>query len=81
MLPPRLQVLSALFVLLLAAGRCTAAALFRGSGTRSDERLDERSALEPVNRYPRSRTETAAVTEHGVKPPEREIRSHHGIGK
>ncbi|XP_026219837.1 ALK and LTK ligand 1-like [Anabas testudineus] len=78
MLPARLPVLSALLVLLLAAGRCTAAAWRRGSGTRSDGRLDARSALEPVSRYPRTRTETGPVTEHRVRSPERESRSHHG---
>ncbi|KAF0046311.1 hypothetical protein F2P81_002840 [Scophthalmus maximus] len=48
MLLPRLPVLSALLVLLLAAGRCTAAALLRGSGTRADGRLEGRSLLEQV---------------------------------
>lgn len=81
MLPARLPVLSALLVLLLAAGRCTAAAWRRGSGTRSDGRLDARSALEPVSRYPRTRTETGPVTEHRVRSPERESRSHHGGGE
>lgn len=82
MLPPRFPVLSALLVLLMAAGRCTAAALRRGSGTRSDGRLvDGRSALDPVSRYPRTRTEAAAVTEHRGKTPERGSRSHHGAGK
>ncbi|XP_076579504.1 ALK and LTK ligand 1-like [Chaetodon auriga] len=77
MLLPRLPVLSALLVLLLAAGRCTAAALLRGSGTRADGRLDGRSMLELVGRNPRSRTEPAAELS-GVKSPERESRSLHG---
>ncbi|XP_028999106.1 ALK and LTK ligand 1-like [Betta splendens] len=42
---------------------------------------DGRRMLEPVNRINRyrSRTETAAGTEHGVKPLEREKRSHQGM--
>ncbi|XP_041822603.1 ALK and LTK ligand 2 [Chelmon rostratus] len=74
MLLPRLPVLSALLVLLLAAGRCTAAALLRGSGTRADGRLDGRSMLELLGRNPGSRTEPAAE----VKSPERESRSLQG---
>ncbi|XP_035501016.1 ALK and LTK ligand 1 [Scophthalmus maximus] len=79
MLLPRLPVLSALLVLLLAAGRCTAAALLRGSGTRADGRLEGRSLLEQVGRPPRTRTETAGITMHGLKTPERVSRSYHGL--
>ncbi|AWO95518.1 Hypothetical protein SMAX5B_002110 [Scophthalmus maximus] len=81
MLLPRLPVLSALLVLLLAAGRCTAAALLRGSGTRADGRLEGRSLLEQVGRPPRTRTETAGITMHGLKTPERVSRSYHGLGQ
>ncbi|XP_044043583.1 ALK and LTK ligand 2-like isoform X1 [Siniperca chuatsi] len=78
MLLPRLPVLSALLVLLLAAGRCTAAALLRGSGTRADGGLEGRSMLELVGRYPR-RTETAGgLTGHGVRTPDRDGRSQQG---
>ncbi|XP_042260244.1 ALK and LTK ligand 2 [Thunnus albacares] len=80
MLVPRLPVLSALLVLLLAAGRCTAAALLRSSSTRADGRLDGRSVLELVGRYSKARAETAAgLTGHGVKAPERKSRSSHGL--
>ncbi|XP_019110534.1 ALK and LTK ligand 2b [Larimichthys crocea] len=70
MLLPRLPVLSALLVLLLAAGRCTAAA----------GRLEGRSMLELVGRNPRTRTEPAAeLSGHrGVRGPERERRSQQG---
>ncbi|KAM6958133.1 ALK and LTK ligand 2b [Tautogolabrus adspersus] len=64
---PRLPVLSALLVLLLAEGRCTAAALHRGDG---------RTMMEMVGRYPKTRPE-AGFTGHGVKTGERESRSHH----
>lgn len=81
MLLRRLPVLSALLVLLLAAGRCTAAALLRGSGTRTEGRANGGGgALEEVGRYPRSRTET--LTGHGMRGgPERGGRSHHGLGE
>uniref|UniRef100_UPI0037E83319 ALK and LTK ligand 1-like n=1 Tax=Semicossyphus pulcher TaxID=241346 RepID=UPI0037E83319 len=69
---PRLPVLSALLVLLLAAGRCATAALLRGSGTRGEGR----SMLELVGRHPRTRPE-AGLTGHGVKTAEREGRSQH----
>ncbi|KAM8722464.1 ALK and LTK ligand 2-like [Acanthopagrus latus] len=62
MLLPRLPVLSALLLLLLAAGRCTKAALRRSTGT-----LDGRSMLEQVGRYPRSRTEPVGLS--GVRTP------------
>ncbi|XP_070786406.1 ALK and LTK ligand 2b [Enoplosus armatus] len=75
MLLPRLPVLSVLLVLLLAAGRCTAAALLRGSGTRGDGRLEGRSMLELVGRYPRRTEATAGLSGHGVKNPERDSRS------
>lgn len=82
MLLPRLPVLSALLVLLLAAGRCAAAALLRGPGTRADGRLDGRGALELVGRHQRARPETAVgLTGHGVRTPERASRSHHGLGQ
>ncbi|XP_040887961.1 ALK and LTK ligand 2 [Toxotes jaculatrix] len=79
MLVPRLPVLSALLLLLLATGRCTAAAFLRGSGARADGRLDSRSMLELVGRHPRTRTEAAGLSGHGVKTPERVSRSHHGL--
>lgn len=62
MLLPRLPVLSALLLLLLAAGRCTKAARRRSTGT-----LDGRSMLEQVGRYPRSRTEPVGLS--GVRTP------------
>ncbi|XP_068165632.1 ALK and LTK ligand 2-like [Antennarius striatus] len=62
---PRLPLLSALLVLLLAVRRCTAAALLKGSGRGAEGRLDGRSMLELIGRYQRARTEPAAV----VKPP------------
>ncbi|XP_049426079.1 ALK and LTK ligand 1-like [Epinephelus fuscoguttatus] len=80
MLLPRLPVLSALLVLLLAAGRCTAVTVLRGSGTRMEGRPDGRSLLELVGRYPKPRTETAVgLTRHGVRTPEKENRSHQGL--
>ncbi|KAM7375577.1 hypothetical protein PAMA_014605 [Pampus argenteus] len=79
MLLPRLPVLSALLLLLLAAGRCTAA-LLRSSGPRADGRMDGRSVLELVGRYSKARAETAAApTGPGVKAPERRSRSNHGV--
>lgn len=75
MLLPRLPVLSALLVLLLAAGRYAAATLLRGSGSRADGRVDGHGALELVGRYPRSRTEPGAE----LKAPERESRSPQGL--
>lgn len=77
MLLPRLPVLSALLLLLLAAGRCTTAALLKGSGSRADGRTDGRSMLELVGRYPRTRMEP----ELGVKTLERESRSPQGLGQ
>lgn len=74
MLLPRLPVLSALLVLLLAAGRCTAAALLRGSGSRPEGPEEGRGALEPVGR-----SERAAAGLEGAKAPERGGRSHHGL--
>ena len=62
MLLPRLPVLSALLLLLLAAGRCTKVARRRSTGT-----LDGRSMLEQVGRYPRSRTEPVGLS--GVRTP------------
>ncbi|CAK6982560.1 ALK and LTK ligand 2-like [Scomber scombrus] len=80
MLVRRLPVLSALLVLLLAAGRCTAAALLRSSGTRADGRLDSRSVLELVGRYSKARAETTAgITGHVNKAPERKSRSSTGL--
>lgn len=81
MLLLRLPVLSALLVLLLAAGRCTAATVLRGSGTRVEGRLDGRSVLELVGRYPKTRTEATRLTGHGMRTPERESRSHQGLGQ
>lgn len=75
MLLPRLPVLSALLLLLLAAGRCTTATLLKGSGSRADGRMDGRSMLELVGRYPRTRMEP----ELGVKSSE--SRSHQGLGQ
>ncbi|XP_020515547.1 ALK and LTK ligand 1-like [Labrus bergylta] len=64
---PTLPVLSALLVLLLAAGRCTAAAaLLMGDG---------RAMMDMVGRYTRTRP-VAGFSGHGVKTGERESRSH-----
>lgn len=77
MLLPQLPVLSALLLLLLAVGRCTTAALHKGSGSRMDGRMDGRSMLEPVGRHQRPRMEP----ELGVRAPEREARSYQGLGQ
>ncbi|XP_067358809.1 ALK and LTK ligand 2b [Channa argus] len=68
MLSPRLPLLSALLVL-LPTGRCAAAALLRGSGSRSEGHVDA----------PGTSTDPPAVTEHGAKAPEKLSRSHHGM--
>ncbi|KAK5847436.1 hypothetical protein PBY51_016560 [Eleginops maclovinus] len=72
---PQLPVLS-LLLLLIAAGRCTAAWLLRGAGARQGA-PDTRSALEPLGRNPRTRAEDGGGLS-GVKSPERERRMHHG---
>ncbi|XP_029373010.1 ALK and LTK ligand 2b [Echeneis naucrates] len=75
MLLPRLPVLSALLLLLLAAGRCAAAALLRGSGTRTDGSLPDLGG-----RQPRTRAEPApGLTGFGGRNPARLGRSHHGL--
>ncbi|XP_060922765.1 ALK and LTK ligand 2b [Limanda limanda] len=79
MLPPRPQVLSALLVLLLAAGRCTAAALLRGSSTRGEGRVEGRGVVELVGRPPRTRTETGTEATLGLGGKERVNRLQHGI--
>ncbi|XP_053273064.1 ALK and LTK ligand 2b [Pleuronectes platessa] len=83
MLLPRPQVLSALLVLLLAAGRCTAAALLRGSSTRAEGRVEGRSMVELVGRPPRARAETRTETRTeatvALGGKESVNRSQHGI--
>uniref|UniRef100_A0A672Z415 ALK and LTK ligand 2b n=1 Tax=Sphaeramia orbicularis TaxID=375764 RepID=A0A672Z415_9TELE len=59
-----------LLVLLLAAGRCTAAARRRSSATRTE-------ALELLGRNPRTRTETGPGP--GQRHLERDTRSAHGL--
>lgn len=80
MLLPRLPVLSALLVLLLAAGRCTTAALLKGSGSRADARVDGRSMMELVGRHPRTRT-VPEISGHGARGPDREGRVQRGLGQ
>lgn len=77
MLLPRLPVLSALLVLLLAAGRCTTAALLKGSGSRADARVDGRSMMELVGRHHRTRT-VPEISGHGARGPDRVQR---GLGQ
>lgn len=68
----RLPVVSALLLLLLAGGRCTATALLWSSGTRGEGR----SLLELSSRYQRTRPEAGAIG-HGVRTSERDSRTHH----
>ncbi|KAM4560284.1 ALK and LTK ligand 1-like isoform 1-T3 [Odontesthes bonariensis] len=68
MLHARLPVLSALLLLLLAAGRCTSAARLRGSGPRGEMELVGRHQRTPVG-----------FSGHAVKAQERGGRSHSGL--
>ncbi|KAM8872782.1 ALK and LTK ligand 2b [Synchiropus picturatus] len=77
---PRLPVLSVLLLLLLAAGRCSAAALLKSTGARAEGRMDSRSVLELVGRYSRGRVETELeLTRHGEQNSEKERRTNPGL--
>lgn len=73
------MLLPTLLILMLLAGRCSAAALLSGPGARADGRMEIGTVLESVGRHPWTRADSL-VGGRAAKSPERESRSHQGPG-